>query len=521
MVIRRTYSRIGSRIDNQPQDSEEVVDRKIFKTWTEVLKYMNIETIDLPWDVKGTQALEALRKKYGKRFKALDDPFLDDVVDAYRDRSASDQLSALGEALQELKLRFCRLNLNPTNYTVFVVESDNTKDYLNQWKAVLTRRQFFNTIDTFSMRHDETLDNPSEDVKIPMESVQVLSNLGSRWGNEYILDGHFLVIPYETVTQDNPEPKKQLRIYDIRSWPLRELKVELSFNRENLEPYSLSLTTESGTTFHYVGDDIERARSWKKTILNDKKEYIPVYEEDDDEDDGQWKGFSIGKKTDIIPPEIEDATPLFTIDHNIIYHYDNDDVDNRLPEEENPTRASIAKRRERRRQRNTLLEYNTKTQKYRTLNLPASAYVEPEDLILYKNTWIIITDSLFNRDAAYILRLWNPKTHECFRLTQRDMGCHDVERILPTEDGDILFLLDDGRLCRLKVDLVSWLKEDMLQHKVVLDDWKNEVNRKFEDFPKPVTPFSRLRRRQTTQDRMLITFEDGKTYDILLKEVKR
>lgn len=139
-----------------------------------------------------------------------------------------------------------------------------------------------------------------------------------------------------------------------------------------------------------------------------------------------------------------------------------------------------------------------------------------EDLILYKNNWIIIPDGILHPDASYILRLWNPRTHECLRLTQKDMGSHDIERIIPMDNGDILLLLDDGRLCRFEVDLVAWLKEDLQQHRVLLDDWQNEKRRGYENFPEDTNRFIRLRR-SATADRMLITFEDNKTYDIMLK----
>ena len=180
----------------------------------------------------------------------------------------------------------------------------------------------------------------------------------------------------------------------------------------------------------------------------------------------------------------------------------------------------MQKRRERRKQRNTLIEYNTRTKEYRKLELPAAAYINGDDLILYKNSWIIIPDSIFNRDASYILRFWNPRTQECLRLTQRDMGSHNIERIIPTDNGDILILLDDGRLCRFDVDLVDWLKKDLLQNKVMLDNWQVVVKRAFENFPDDTDRFYRLRRRDAS-DRMLITFEDVKTYDILLKETNR
>ena len=498
-------------------EENEVIERKIFKTWTEVMKYMNIETIELAWNVDGMTALKALRKKYGEHLAAIHDRFLDEVVDAYQDRSTSEQLGALGEAMQELKLRFCRLNLSPVKYTVFVVESDNTRDYLNQWKKVLTRRQFFNMIDTFSMRRGETLDKPCEDVRIPMEFLQAVNNQGNRFSIVYILDERFLVIPFETFERFSPESVKGLRVYDLQTWPLQELKVNLSFDRENIEPYSLEISTGSGDVYHYVGDDIDRARSWKKTIMNENGDYIPVYDEDDDEDDGKWRGLSLGRQSYEEIPVIEDATPIFTIDERIVYYYDNDDVDNRQPEDNSSTRSALQKRRERRKQRNTLIEYNTITKKYRTLNLPAAAYINARDLILYKKTWIIIPDSIFNRDAAYIIRLWNPHTQECLRLTQRDMGAHNIERIIPVGNGDVLILLDDGRLCRFNVDLVAWLRQDLLQHKVTIDDWQNEVRRGYDNFPEDTDRFVRLRRRNST-DRMLITFEDGKIYDILLKE---
>ena len=55
----------------------------------------------------------------------------------------------------------------------------------------------------------------------------------------------------------------------MRIWPPRLLDINLEFDRENIEPYTLTIKT-CDDTHVYVGDDIERNRSWKKTIENDK-----------------------------------------------------------------------------------------------------------------------------------------------------------------------------------------------------------------------------------------------------------
>ena len=206
--------------------------------------------------------------------------------------------------------------------------------------------------------------------------------------------------------------------------------------------------------------------------------------------------------------------PWFTLNERIIYYYDNDDLANRQDEDDN----NIRRRREQRRQRNTLLEYNTVDHQYRIMSLPGAGYIDRDDLVLYKNQWIIIPDSIFSRDASYVLRLWNPFTSECLRVTKNDMGCHDIEQIIPTANGDILILLDDGRLCHFDEDLVTWLKSDLLQHSVTLDDWQEEIKRDFENFPDSNYRFRRLRR--DISDRILVTFADGKTLDIQLNEDK-
>lgn len=517
VLIRKPRNIINSPFEKKASEDCEAVQRKIFKTWHEVMSYMQIETVELPWNSDGATALRILREKYGNRYKNINDSFLDEVVDAYDERSSQEQLAALGEAIQELGLRFCHLSLNPPHYTVFIVETDNTKDYLNKWKEVLTRRQFFNMIDTFAMRRDETLDRPSEDVKIPMSFVQVMGAQDAKYSREYVLDKIFFVVTYEKVERFNPEPIKQLRIYDLRKWPVQLLEAKLEFDREYIEPYTLTITADDGE-YIYLGDDVERPRSWKKTYVNEKGQVLPIYD-DEDEDKLQWRVLPIRRKKHLDIPEIEDAIPLFTIEDRIIYYYDNDDIDNRQSEENNGKRISLQKRRDQRKQRNTLLEYNTVTKCYRTLEFPGSAYINSEDLILYKDKWIIIPDSIFNRDASYILRLWNPETHECFRLTQKDMGCHNINQIILTESNDILILLDDGRLCRFDIDLSNWLKKDMQLHSVLLDNWQNEVRRSYENFPEETDKFVRLRRREAS-DRMLITFEDGRTYDILLKDNK-
>ena len=519
MVLKNSKNLRISKND-EPQ---EKIQRKIFKTWPEVLAYLNIETVELPWNANGEMALAILRARYIQKFSALEDEFLDDVVEAYSDRSTPDQLAALGEAMQELKLRFCQLNIplkSEAGYTVFAVAADDTSDYLSRWKEVLTRRQFFRSINTFALRHGETLDNPADDVQIPMHSVQIIGASENRI-TPYILDKYFLIVPFETYDQNHPEPLINVRVYDIRTWPLRELQdISLSFDRNNIEPYTLSIRND-GTETVYVGDDPQRARTWKKTALNADGVLIPIYEDEDEDEDDQWKGLALGASAPPAIPDIEDATPWFTLDGKVVYYYDNDDLANRQEEDENASPSvSIRKRREQRRLRNTLLEYNSADQKYRIMSLPGAAYIDKDDLVLYRNQWIIIPDSIFSRDASYILRLWNPFTGECLRLTKNDMGCHDIDQIIPTGNGDILMLLDDGRLCHFDVDLVTWLKSDLLQHGVKLDAWQPEINRGYENFPDTANVrFRRLRR--DIADRLLVTFADGKTLDIQLNDTKR
>lgn len=123
-----------------------------------------------PYDVEASYVLVHLRAIYqgyaqgettAPEFKdskaiydALCDSYLDDVCDAYETRSTLEQLCALGTAMQSCGLRMCYMKRTPTQgdgYTIWLHHVEDTEKFLSLYKPYLTRRNFFNSINTFSV----------------------------------------------------------------------------------------------------------------------------------------------------------------------------------------------------------------------------------------------------------------------------------------------------------------------------------------------------------------------------------
>jgi hypothetical protein len=507
--------RLNSKFDNDTA-SGNAASGKMFKTWPQLLDELNIDPVEIPWNATGMAALEILRGKYGVKFYGLKDLAIDEAVQKYKGRSSEEQLSALGTAVQQHGLYLCRIH---TNFDIhyYIDTIDRIQEIKKKREPFAMYRVIESMCSVVELGRDKSLENPTNDILFPVSAIQV-SNPDSSF--PYLLE-HFLIVPYK-LCDDKCHAHIELRVYDVRYWPLRELKYELSFDSNNIEPYTLIIESECGEKFCYVGSDVERFVSMHKTILSENGEYLPVY--DDRETRFYYRRLkemvklgdnTIDKPSDI--PEINDATLLMLVDNCVIYHYTNDDIDHRKPEisDMSPTMRFL-RFCEKNRKWVTLLEYSPLSKKFRKLELPGLNYVS--DLVVYKNNWIVLPYNNHSRTGtSYILRLWNPRTNECLRLTSQDLGYHDIVKIFPAPNNDILILLDDGRLCHLDVDLVSWLKQDLQTHEVTLEPWQDEVRRSYENFPELSDRYQRLRQKEA-DDRMLITFSDGKTYDIMIRE---
>ena len=486
-------------IDNHANtiSSDRCVPQVTLKSWSDLIHYMGIDPVEFPWNVDGVTALRIFRDKYGKTMHEINDPYLDEVMQNYAGECYSRQIYALSTAMDQLGLIFCSFN-NGTKCYYFIRKEENRAEWSERLSSLKLGRRAFSSIP------GDSLEDSTNHSQIPMSMLQVTDTLSQSGTDDSIIE-HFLVIRYDTYEPCMEQPIKKVRVYDLRYWPMRPLeKVSFEYDRNHIEPYSLEIETECGEKYCYVGDDIH----WYKTVESEHGELIPVYQEDVRVNDGITK---LGESTIQKTPRIADAHPLIVLDDRIIYDYTLQDIDHLNEEDE----SYFVRYRD----RQTLIEYHTKTKRFRKLNFPGT-YALYRRLHVYKNTWLVLQE--FGRDSSYILRFWNPRTHECFRLTRQDIGNHDIESIIPTPNGELLFLLDGGCLCHPDVDLIAWFRQDELHHRINLQEWQDELRRSYENFPD--MDDRSLRRRRVPfyegkdTDHMLITFNDGMTYEIRIKE---
>lgn len=520
---------LSSRFDNESNKDDTTTYRWV-GTWQQWFDTLKIDPVTIPWNANGALVLEILRDKYGAYHCALSDTLLDETVRKFEKRSRDAQIAALGAAAEKIGLTLCYIDRGSRDLDFIYSDSDciyidtteridEINNQVRSGKTTMQNRIILEMIKPLG--HHTSIDEPEEDIHIPVSSIQI----GRPHCRAYKLE-HFLVVPYKTYETNSPVEHDQLRIYDLRYWPMRELRYELTFCRDNIMPYTLIIESECGEKFCFVGENVDSERSLVKAEQSENGGCLPVdsayiqryrYIERPMIVMPKSGGNSFEKMSEL--PKINDATPFMLIDNCVIYCYQNEDVDHRDPDESAMTLTMrFLKDCKRRRKRTMLLEYNTQTKKFRKIDLPGIPYVS--DMVTYKNTWIVLP---YNHQSccatSYLLRLWNPRTNECLRLTSQDTANHEIEDVFSTPNGDILLLLDDGRLCHLDVDLVSWLKEDMHTHDVPLDPWQDEVRRSYENFPELGERYRRLRWCDV-DDRMLITFEDGKKYDVMIRENK-
>ena len=229
----------------------------ILKTWQDLLDYMDIDPVELPWNSDGVTALRILREKYGAQIRELNDKYLDEVMCNFAACGSEKQLNALGSAMAEIGLNFCEIELNSHEFLVAVRRESSKSQWNEKWSSIVKRNRPYEIIRSFALSRDESLNATAEDIRIPMTSVQVAgTGLFSRNSsiNESILD-HFLIVLYDIYESDREDAVRKMRVYDLRYWPIREIEnVHYSYNRSNIEPYSLEIETECGERYYYVGD---------------------------------------------------------------------------------------------------------------------------------------------------------------------------------------------------------------------------------------------------------------------------
>lgn len=268
----------------QEQQRNEVV-RIHIATWDELFERIGVFPIWFPYDVEASYVLEHLRRAFQtptscetptpefkdrkEIYDALCDTYLDDVCDAYETRSTFEQLCALGTAMQSCGLRLCYMKRTPIQgdgYTIWLHHVENTEKFLSLYKPYLTRRNFFNSINTFSVQGKVLLESPETDVNENIVSIPVQTGMPYDKDSSsrcFILDNpyaSFLCVPYETAHKNDARITKGLRVFNAAR--LLEVTSEIEYDRARLYPYTMTVTDLDGRKHRFVTDDIYRQRSW-------------------------------------------------------------------------------------------------------------------------------------------------------------------------------------------------------------------------------------------------------------------
>ena len=267
----------------KPQKNEVV--RIPVATWNELFERVGVFPLWFPYDVEASYVLEKFRNLYQGYaqcetpvqeskdnkaiYEALCDSYLDDVCDAYETRSTFEQLCALGTAMQSCGLRMCykkRTPIQGDGYTIWLHHVENTEKFLSLYKPYITRRNFFNSINTFSMQGNVSLESPETDVNENIVSIPVQTGMPYEKDGSprcFILDNpyaSFLCVPYETEHKNDARTTKELRVFN--SSRLSEVTAEIEYDRDRLYPYRMTVPDLDGRKHRFVTDDIYRQRSW-------------------------------------------------------------------------------------------------------------------------------------------------------------------------------------------------------------------------------------------------------------------
>ncbi len=516
------FTSLSSRIRRvrKPEVSVQI------RTWDEALNKLGIVTFDIPWNASGSDALRLLRQNYGKRYQELFDSVFDEVCCIFSKRSSKDQLCALGAALLDAGLRFGYLAINPLVYQAFLVENVDTKSFQTLWKDILSRHQFFDFVQMFTLRRNERYDLPAKDVLFPIRHIQMTSEVSERFSRFRMSDelkviGGYLFVQMPAVRlnvkTDLPAlmPHVTCRVYDLQAWPLRELNAAVCYNPAYIDPYSCEFETESGQKCILRGYDLEHLHFDNDTLGS-------VNNADSDAASKQWNGISLdGTSVDSEKiPTIRNAEPIFVYHHHVVFNF-SPEVSSEMSSKSSSRKTST---------KSILLDYNWNKDKWAAMEMPNFYLIGKNDIFLYKNKWLVIPDkSISASSSSYVVRFWDPMTNSCYRIMDITLGGHVIKQYIPIND-DMLFFLDDGRLIVYEPfvdengenvpDLVAWLareaRNDMSQ---TLDAWSSEVKREYDCLDDEQEPrFSRFRMMKNVQDQYKVRFANGLSVVITIED---
>ena len=485
-----------SSLSRSSQQNDSRPNSPIFKTWQEVQDYLNYEMIYLPWDADGVETLAMLRQNFGKTHADLFDPYLDALVKDNLPCETYEQARRLADELETYGLKLYNVySIGGKVMTTLLDDSEHSKSFANRCSAL--KHPWIRLV----ALHSSIAHPLNDDIQAPVQTAQIVS-----CDDQYYILDNFLILINYSYERFDPRDICTIKAYDLRYWPLRPAKTDLVYDRNNLMPYRLTIQTEWGEMTVYDGSDraLRDNREWVKAVRDENGEYQPD-NMSDTQDHSLVLPALAGEQIQQIPYFCH-TKPCFSLNGCIYYcYYDDRDLE-----------YSISKDLRRSNQPHTLLEYALKTNTWRTIELPHANCIDASRLFVYRHTWIVVWPRLFRnaQDQSYAFYLWNPKTNEKLYMMNKDLGYMQVEQLISLDNGDLLIMLEDGRICRFDTDIVAWLKSIGL-HDAPVTPWQNEVRRDFDGFPieEPASYIPRTRY-ISPDDRMRITFENGRTLDI-------
>ena len=462
-------------------------DRKIFLTWWELFEHLGIQFISVRYDADVKDVLKSLRTQYSMTYPELSDKIFDRVVKAYKGRSVFEQLSALGSSFQEHGLRLC-YKRSQESYLVWIMKFDNTQDYLSFWKDYLTRRQFFENIDTFMLPKGTSIESPGYDLNTRLIDktwqVRTPSWKKNKVLPSYVLsrDGKsFLCVPYYVTEWDCQ--RKYLHVFDMDNLDAGEIEdAKFYCSQTMLEPYKLVISVD-GKEYVFLGSDLGSSNSWKLTKIDDLNRHIPVYTRDSDDEvleDPFPLVRSLTKKRGS-----EDACNWSRIFETARYAYYHNHGD--------------------------VLRYDRESRKFERTRINFFGFTSENvfGFTVYGQEWMVIGYPSHSKLTLDFV-LWNPDTGECYTGAE----LHEVDSVSYEQFfvyGEHLYaLLGDGRLCRYHrfEDLIDTFRHTCREVKLDVGDWIPEVKKSFK-----VSPFAQLS--VSTQFRARsISFEDGTSLEL-------
>lgn len=324
--------------------------RAVFRTWDEVFHHLGIAPLKISGTETGVRALEMLREHYNERGPVYDNDAaiidvlmseeLDHVVskDGMNTRSTREQLNAIGDVLISKGFRFC-FQIEKPYYKAWVMKVSDTQEYLNLWKPVLTRNQFFNNIQTFCIREQQK--ENEQMLELCDSAFSFVGQACAEWEKPesvYIIGGTrdvpaFLIIP-ETRRPSACTPCESVTLrafrFDGPCTAQKEARCDLEYDRHSIEPYTMTIAYE-GKTYVFIGNDIANARSWKPARKDRNGNFVPVYDDDMYKETARLVRCVTGKvaKKDLLDiddmmarmPVINLATAKYFIDNSVVYAF--------------------------------------------------------------------------------------------------------------------------------------------------------------------------------------------------------